>query len=521
MRDFTELNGVLYAGSSSEGVFMPTDSGATWVHKSNGIISPYIYSLYRSGSTLFAGTSSGYIYRSTNGGTQWTDVSAGLPKQGIYRMLASGSMFYVAFSYEHIWKRPLSDIVLDAGREPAAPGHFTLLQNYPNPFNPHTTFTFDIPLRTEVTLSLYDLLGREVAVVLKGVQDAGRHSINWEAGDSRQSLTLPVQANNPLGKRLHSSKSPTAQIDSHRHTRRSGMDVELAHIRTSVFHLILLLAGLLVASADLTAQSKFLYGMYAIGWGENEGITWNGSEFGMRTGTGGARLMTFWYDSLGMNTFFINTSNFPEGGEDNAPYVNFLYKNYAAHPTSGRTFIRESKIIPIYNCFQVTRAGETHYLKFSPATRLEGNIIDFDTSVFNVVPRDTFYIISTSAAVVSAPLIRDIAVRGGEYLQIRPRDWNTRRSSAFFKLRFRTYSLRGGPTLAVSLTNKASRTSRRNFQLVNDTITVAPGHNELVLPFDFDLKDDEGRYEAFVCRLGLKVIARRPGARSDRISAIR
>jgi len=261
----------------------------------------------------------------------------------------------------------------------------------------------------------------------------------------------------------------------------------------------------LFPSAVLLAQSKFLYGMYAIGWGENEGITWNGSGYNMRTGPGAARLMTFWYDSLGMNTFFVNNSNFPEGGEDNAPYVNFLYKTYAAYPTSSRNFIRESKIIPIYRCFSITRAAETHYLKFSPATRSEGNLIEFDTSRFRVVSGDTSFIITADGGTSMAPLIRDITVRGGEDRQIRPREYNTRGTNAFFKLRFRFYSAQAGHTLSVRLTNRVSRTGRRNHQFVNTTHSVAAGHTEAVFPFSMDLKPTDESYEVYACRLGLTV----------------
>jgi hypothetical protein len=267
--------------------------------------------------------------------------------------------------------------------------------------------------------------------------------------------------------------------------------------------LVLLGSGLVISTTEVSAQSKFLFGMYAIGWGENEGITWNGSNYGMRTGPGGTRLMTFWNDSLGMNTFFIINSNFPEGGEDNAPYINFLYKTYAAYPTSSRNFIRESKIIPIYCCHQITRAAESHYLKFSPATREEGNSIDFDTSVFRVVTGDTSYTVSSTAARDAAPLIRGLTVRGGEMLQIRPRDWNTRGKKAFFKLRFRFHSPRVGNILSVSLTNSSSQPGRGNYQLVNSNVAVTAGHSEVVFPFTLDLQN--AVYEAYVCRLGLNV----------------
>ncbi len=266
-----------------------------------------------------------------------------------------------------------------------------------------------------------------------------------------------------------------------------------------------LLAALLLLGADAAAQVRFLYGMYATGWGENEGIYWTGSTFGKRTGPNGARLMNFWYDSLGMNTFFINTSNFPEGGEDNAPYVNYLYKEYAADPRTGRNFIRDSRIIPIYRCFLITRAAESHYLKFSPSTRNEGNIINFDSSSYSITAADTTFTVSAKNAPASGRIIRDLTVVGGEKRQIRPREWNTRRALAYFKLRFRLESARAGHELTVNLINKASRAGRKNYQLIDKRITLASGKSELVLPFTLDLAAGPSQYEAYVCRLGLQV----------------
>ena len=269
---------------------------------------------------------------------------------------------------------------------------------------------------------------------------------------------------------------------------------------------IVLVAGILAMAPCSAAQTRFLFGMYATGWGENEGIYWNGASFGVRTGPGGTRLMTFWNDSLGMNTFFVNTSNFPAGGEDNAPYINFLYKDYAAYPASGRNFIRESKIIPIYNCFQITRAGESHYLKFSPSTQREGNTIEFDRSIFSVSTGDTSYTIAASTTPASGPLIRDLTIAGGDNRQLRPRDWNTRGSSAFFKLRLRCSSPRAGNSLTVSLVNKAAAAGRRNRQLVLKTISLPTGNSEYIFPFTLDLSEGQARYEGYVCRLGLQMI---------------
>jgi len=62
---------------------------------------------------------------------------------------------------------------------------FNLYQNFPNPFNPVTKIKFDIPVGTRhgvfVQIKVYDLLGREVTMLVNGFKQAGRYEIEWPA----------------------------------------------------------------------------------------------------------------------------------------------------------------------------------------------------------------------------------------------------------------------------------------------------------------------------------------------------
>ena len=62
----------------------------------------------------------------------------------------------------------------------AAPLRLALHQNVPNPFNPSTAIGFDLPARDEVRLAVFDLAGRLVRELHRGVLEAGRHSIAWD-----------------------------------------------------------------------------------------------------------------------------------------------------------------------------------------------------------------------------------------------------------------------------------------------------------------------------------------------------
>ncbi|NBC15871.1 MAG: T9SS type A sorting domain-containing protein [Bacteroidetes bacterium] len=63
------------------------------------------------------------------------------------------------------------------------PTRLSLHANYPNPFNTRTTVRFDLPDPTDVSLTVYDMLGRIVETLTTGPLPAGRYSYVWEAGD--------------------------------------------------------------------------------------------------------------------------------------------------------------------------------------------------------------------------------------------------------------------------------------------------------------------------------------------------
>jgi len=63
------------------------------------------------------------------------------------------------------------------------PDEFSLTQNYPNPFNPFSTIRYELPERAEVTLSVYNMLGQRVALLVDGEVQPGRHEAVFEASN--------------------------------------------------------------------------------------------------------------------------------------------------------------------------------------------------------------------------------------------------------------------------------------------------------------------------------------------------
>ena len=71
---------------------------------------------------------------------------------------------------------------------PALPAHISLEQNYPNPFNPTTTISYSLVQAQNVTIKVYDILGREVATLFKGWQSSGTHRIQFNASQLASGL---------------------------------------------------------------------------------------------------------------------------------------------------------------------------------------------------------------------------------------------------------------------------------------------------------------------------------------------
>ena len=68
-------------------------------------------------------------------------------------------------------------------KELSNPSIFSLYSAYPNPFNPITSLRYDLPEQAQVTLTVYDLMGREITQLVNTTQEAGYRSVQWNATD--------------------------------------------------------------------------------------------------------------------------------------------------------------------------------------------------------------------------------------------------------------------------------------------------------------------------------------------------
>jgi N-acetylneuraminic acid mutarotase len=65
--------------------------------------------------------------------------------------------------------------------QPGVPMEYSLCQNYPNPFNPTTTIHYSVPSTQYVSLKVYNVLGREVALLVSDTRQPGTYTVRWDA----------------------------------------------------------------------------------------------------------------------------------------------------------------------------------------------------------------------------------------------------------------------------------------------------------------------------------------------------
>jgi photosystem II stability/assembly factor-like uncharacterized protein len=179
----------LFAGTGGGGVFRSTDHGANWTPVNNGLGKQDVLSFAVKDDNLFAGTWENGVFLSTDNGANWTGVShvstfdPWFRIPGVVHALAVDDTYlYAGERRTGLWRRPLSEMVTFAGRyDGELPRAFALQQNYPNPFNPTTAISYQLPVASSVRIVIYDLLGREVAVLVNERKAAGSYEVQFEA----------------------------------------------------------------------------------------------------------------------------------------------------------------------------------------------------------------------------------------------------------------------------------------------------------------------------------------------------
>jgi photosystem II stability/assembly factor-like uncharacterized protein len=216
-------DGTVFAAANDSGVYRSTDGGDSWEQINNGlefnpdIIEflflpngdllaagyPGVYRTSDEGDTWtklgpvptwglrgMASDSKGNLYISARGGgvavsedngESWIKINDGLYQldtQGLY--IDDMDNIYVCTRGAGVFKTQFVSSLNELSSV-SVPETFSLEQNYPNPFNPATTINYELQITNYVELSVYNMLGQELATLVSERQNAGTYQVEWNA----------------------------------------------------------------------------------------------------------------------------------------------------------------------------------------------------------------------------------------------------------------------------------------------------------------------------------------------------
>ncbi|MDR3628093.1 MAG: T9SS type A sorting domain-containing protein, partial [Ignavibacteriaceae bacterium] len=104
-------------------------------------------------------------------------------------------MFY-AFSYSYSQTYTKTD-VSGVNKNDMEAQNFAINQNYPNPFNPCTVIEYQVPVNGNVTVKVYDILGKEISTLVNGFKNKGKYTISFNGTSLTSGIYIcKIQAGN-------------------------------------------------------------------------------------------------------------------------------------------------------------------------------------------------------------------------------------------------------------------------------------------------------------------------------------
>jgi sugar lactone lactonase YvrE len=119
-----------------------------------------------------------------NGGAMyWIEQGSGTIRTATLDGSTPETLFSRLSSPEYMATTFATTRVLATDRPAELPQRVHLRNNFPNPFNPSTSIRYELPRRTKIELSVYDVMGRRVATLVDRIQAAGSYTVSFEGGD--------------------------------------------------------------------------------------------------------------------------------------------------------------------------------------------------------------------------------------------------------------------------------------------------------------------------------------------------
>ncbi len=177
--DALTVNGdEVYAGAYAYGVFYSPDNAITWYY--TNLNNQNIKSLTVTGNNIFAGTDNNGVFVSNDNGINWIQRNEGLTSFQINSLCIINNYIF-AGTNNSVYRRPLAEVIGIKTISELVPAQYSLGQNYPNPFNPSTKFTIQISKSSDILITVYNVLGSQVEILVNWQLKPGIYEVDWNA----------------------------------------------------------------------------------------------------------------------------------------------------------------------------------------------------------------------------------------------------------------------------------------------------------------------------------------------------
>jgi len=168
------------------GVYETFNGGSNWSYLVGGYHSTHPNSIYftnlQTGWICMNEYTTGSIYQTISGGNNWMSQYSGVGIRSL-NFISSVTGWAVG-SFGTILKTTTGGVTFVQPISNEIPNAMSLYQNYPNPFNPSSKIKFQIAKTSDAKLTIFDLLGREVAVLVNEHLNPGTYEVEWDGSNS-------------------------------------------------------------------------------------------------------------------------------------------------------------------------------------------------------------------------------------------------------------------------------------------------------------------------------------------------
>lgn len=179
---FEAFDNFIFIGNSNDSLFFSTDTGKHWIRITTGLPNLKIDDFAAFGTNVFIAPYYNGVFLSTDCCSSWSPVNDGLTTNNIWSLFIHENHLFAGSGGNGLYRRPLSEMITGVEQiEDHIPTKFQLFQNFPNPFNPSTIINYELSRHSFVTLKVFDILGRQVQVLVNQQQNAGKYSITFNA----------------------------------------------------------------------------------------------------------------------------------------------------------------------------------------------------------------------------------------------------------------------------------------------------------------------------------------------------